>query len=126
MVRSLSADRVIDYTKEDFTKDVRTYDLIFDIVGASSFSRCQQSLKPHAVILQNIMGLTTLLRILWTPLRRQELKGGVAMEHPQRMNFIAELVAAGKLKAAIDSSYPRSGLPRPSSMLSKGTRREMS
>ena len=107
MLRSLGADGVIDYTKEDFTKDARTYDLIFDIAGASSFSHCQQSLKPHGVFLQNIVGLTTLLRILWTSIAGgKKLKGGVAMEHPERMNFIAELVAAGKLKAVIDSSYP--------------------
>jgi NADPH:quinone reductase-like Zn-dependent oxidoreductase len=56
MVRSLGADRVIDYTIEDFTKDARAYDLIFDIVGASSFSRCQQLLKPHGVFLQTSWG----------------------------------------------------------------------
>ena len=56
MVRSLGADRVIDYTKEDFTKDARAYDLIFDIVGASSFSRCQHSLKPHGVFLKTSWG----------------------------------------------------------------------
>ncbi len=107
MVRSLGADRVIDYITEDFTKDARAYDLIFDIVGASSFSRCQQLLKPHGVFLQNIMELTTLLRILWTSIvGGKKLKGGVAMEHPERMNFISELVATGRLKAVIDRSYP--------------------
>ena len=107
MVRSLGADRVIDYTKEDFTKDAKTYDLIFDIVGATTFSRCQHSLKPRGVFLQNIMGLTDMVRILWTSIAGgKKLKGGVAMEHPERMNFIAELVAAGKLKPVIDRSYP--------------------
>jgi NADPH:quinone reductase-like Zn-dependent oxidoreductase len=107
LVRSLGADKVIDYTKEDFTKDAKTYDLIFDIVGASSFSHCQQSLKPNGVFLQNIMGLTTLLRILWTSIASgKKLKGGVAMEDPERLNFVAELVATGKLKAVIDRSYP--------------------
>jgi NADPH2:quinone reductase len=53
------------------------------------------------------MRLPTLLRILWTCIAGgKKLKGGVAMEHPERMNFIGELVAAGKLKAVIDSSYP--------------------
>jgi NADPH2:quinone reductase len=81
--------------------------LIFDIVGASSFSRCQQSLKPHGVFLQNITGLTILLRILWTSIAGgKKLKGGVVMEHPEKMNLIAELVATGRLKAVIDRSYP--------------------
>ena len=98
---------VIDYTKEDFTKDAKTYDLIFDIVGATTFRRCQHSLKPHGVFLQNIMELTDIVRILWTSISGgQKLKGGVAMENPERMNFIAELVAAGKLKPIIDRSYP--------------------
>jgi len=107
MVKSLGADEVIDYTKEDFTKDAKTYDLIFDIVGATTFRRCQHSLKPHGVFLQNIMELTDIVRILWTSISGgQKLKGGVAMENPERMNFIAELVAAGKLKPIIDRSYP--------------------
>ena len=107
MVKSLGADKVIDYTKEDFTKNAKTYDLIFDIVGATTFDRCQHSLKPHGVFLQNIMGLTDMVRILWTSIAGgKKIKGGVAMENPERMNFIAELAAAGKLKPVIDRSYP--------------------
>ena len=84
-----------------------TYDLIFDIVGATTFHRCQHSLKPHGVFLQNIMGLTDMVRILWTSIAGgKKLKGGVAMENLERMNFIAELAAAGKLKPVIDRSYP--------------------
>ena len=55
-----------DGTKEDFTANAQTYDLIFDIVGATTFHRCQHLLKPHGVFLQNIMGLTDIVRILWT------------------------------------------------------------
>jgi NADPH:quinone reductase-like Zn-dependent oxidoreductase len=112
MVKSLGADRVIDYTKEDFTTRADTYDLIFDIVGASSFRRCRHALKPHGVLLQNIMGLTDIVRILWTSIAGgKRLKGGVAMENPARMNFIAELVAAGKLKPVIDRSFTLEQVP---------------
>jgi NADPH:quinone reductase-like Zn-dependent oxidoreductase len=107
MVKSLGAGRVIDYTKEDFTTHAHTFDLIFDIVGATTFARCKGSLKPHGIFLQNIMGLTDIVRILWTAIARgKRLKGGVAMENSARMNFIAELVEAGKLKPVIDRSYP--------------------
>jgi NADPH:quinone reductase-like Zn-dependent oxidoreductase len=107
MVRSLGADKVIDYTKEDFTKNGKTYDLIFDIVGATTFHRCQDSLTPKGVFLQNIMGLTDILRMLWTSIAgRKKLKGGVAMENLERLTFIVELAAAGKLKPVIDRSYP--------------------
>jgi len=107
MVKSLGADKVIDYTKEDFTRNGKTYDLIFDIVGATTFDRCQNSLKPQGVFLQNIMGLTDIVRILWTSITgRKKLKGGVAMENLERLTFVVELAAAGKLKPVIDRSYP--------------------
>ena len=107
MVKSLGAAKVIDYTKEDFTKNAATYDLIFDIVGATSFDRCQNSLKPQGVFLQCIMGLADIVRVVWTSIAGgKRVKGGVAMEDPDRMNVIAELAAAGKLKPVIDRSYP--------------------
>jgi NADPH:quinone reductase-like Zn-dependent oxidoreductase len=107
MVKCLGADEVIDYTKEDFTKNGKTYDLIFDIVGATTFDRCQNSLKPRGVFLQNIVGLTDVFRILWTSITgRKKLKGGVAMENLGRMNLIVQLAANGKLKAVIDKRYP--------------------
>jgi len=107
MVKSLGADKVIDYTKEDFTRNGETYDLIFDIVGATSFDRCRNSLKPRGIFLQCIMGWADIARILWTSMTGgKRLKGGVAMENPERMNFIAALAAAGKLKPVIDRSYP--------------------
>ena len=65
LVKSLGADKVVDYTKEDFTKDAETYDLIFDVVGATTFDHCQNSLKPKGVLLSCIMGLTDVPR---TPL----------------------------------------------------------
>jgi NADPH:quinone reductase-like Zn-dependent oxidoreductase len=107
MVKSLGADKVIDYTKEDFAENGQNYDLIFDIVAATTFDRCQHSLKPHGVFLQNIVGLTDIVRIVWTSFAGgKKLKGGVAMENPERMNFIAELAATGKLKPVIDKSFP--------------------
>lgn len=107
MVKSLGADKVIDYTKEDFTGNEETYDLIFDVVGTTTFDRCQNSLKPQGVFLQNILGLTDMVRILWTSIAGgKKIRGGVAINNPERMNFIAELAAAGKLKPVIDRSYP--------------------
>jgi len=107
LVKSLGADRVIDYTKEDFTRNANTYDLIFDIVGATTFDRCRNSLKPSGIFLQNIIGLTDVARIFWTSVRAgKKLKGGVAMDNLERLNFIAELASAGKLKPVIDRSYP--------------------
>jgi NADPH:quinone reductase-like Zn-dependent oxidoreductase len=107
MVTTLGADKVVDYTKDDFTRNGQAFDLIFDIVGATTFDRCQRSLKPKGVFLQNIIGVTDMIRILRTSVTGgKRLKGGVALENVARMNFIAELAAAGKLKPVIDRSYP--------------------
>jgi NADPH:quinone reductase-like Zn-dependent oxidoreductase len=73
----------------------------------TTFDRCQNSLKPRGVSLQNIVGLSDLVRILWSSITGgKKLKGGVAMENLERMNFIVQLAANGKLKAVIDRSYP--------------------
>ena len=107
LVRSLGADKVIDYTRDDFTRNGNTYDLIFDVVGATTFDRCRNSLKPNGVFLQNIMELTDIVRALWTSIAsRKKIKGGVAINNLQRMNSIVELARAGKLKPVIDRSYP--------------------
>ena len=66
MVKSLGADKVIDYTKEDFSKSGETYDIIFDTVGKISFSGCVRSLKKKGIYLTADMGLTLLLQMLWT------------------------------------------------------------
>ena len=107
LVKSLGADKVIDYTNEDFTKNAETYDLIFDVVGATTFDRCQNSLKPKGVFLACIMGLTDMLQALWTSIAGgKKMRGGVAINKRERMTFIAELAADGKLKPVIDRSYP--------------------
>ena len=107
LVKSLGADTVIDYTREDFTKNGRTYDLIFDVVGATTFDRCQHSLKPDGVFLQNIMELSDVVRALWTSITgRKKIKGGVAIGNQKGMRLIAELAADGTLKPVIDRSYP--------------------
>ena len=107
LVKSLGADTVIDYTREDFTKNGKTYDLIFDVVGATTFDRSEGSLKPTGVFLQNIMELTDVLRALWTSITGgKKMKGGVAIGNQKGMTLIAELAAAGTLKPVIDRRYP--------------------
>ncbi len=70
LVKSLGADKVIDYTKEDFTKSGQTYDIIFDTVGKTSFSRCKSSLKKKGVYLSTNPTLIILLQMLWTSMDR--------------------------------------------------------
>ncbi len=82
LVRSLGADEVIDYTKEDFTKNGKTYDVIFDAVGKHSFRRCRRSLKPGGTFLETDLGYgfhVPLLLLLHEVDRKQE---GEARDHP--------------------------------------------
>jgi len=64
LVKSLGADKVIDYTREDFTRDGQTYDIIFDTVGKSSFSRCKSSLTQRGIYLTTVPTLAILLQML--------------------------------------------------------------
>jgi 2-desacetyl-2-hydroxyethyl bacteriochlorophyllide A dehydrogenase len=104
MVRSLGADIVIDYTKEDFTRNGHTYDVIFDTVGKTSFSRCKNSLK------QRGRYLTTdwpLLQALWTSIAGgKKVIFGMAGQNPEDLNFLKELVEEGKIRSVIDKRYP--------------------
>ena len=107
LVKSLGADEVIDYTRKDFTRNAETHDLIFDVVGATTFDSCKHLLAPQGIFLSCIMGLPDVARSLWTAVTGgKKMRGGVAINNPERMAFIAELAASGKLKPVIDSHYP--------------------
>jgi NADPH:quinone reductase-like Zn-dependent oxidoreductase len=107
MVKSLGADKVIDYTKEDFTKSGETYDVIFDAVGKSSFSRCKSSLKKNGIYLDTLPRLATLLQMLWTSrIGSKKVKMEGAPAKVENLLFLKELIEAGKLKTVVDRHYP--------------------
>jgi NADPH:quinone reductase-like Zn-dependent oxidoreductase len=106
-VRALGADKVIDYTLEDFTKNGETYDLIFDILGRSSFSRCKSSLTPNGRYLLASFKMGKLVQMLWTSLiSSKKVICALASEKPEDLNFLKELVEAGKIRTIIDRCYP--------------------
>jgi len=107
MVKSLGADKVIDYTKEDYAESGDSYDLILDTVGKTSFSHGKKSLKKNGVFLPVVMNLTELVQIVWTSMRGgKKVKGGVAGERVEDLEFFKELFEKGELKPVIDRSYP--------------------
>jgi len=107
MVKSLGADHVIDYTREDFTKTGQTYDVIFDAVGKSSFSRCRGSLEREGIYLVTVPKLTVLLQMLWTSkMGSKKVKMEGAPAKVENLLFLKELIEAGKLKTVIDRRYP--------------------
>ena len=107
LVRSLGADRVIDYTKEDFTKNGETYDVIFDAVGMHSFSRCRGSLKRGGAYLATD-GFRNLFLALWTSRIGNKKVLFPIPPHYTKKNvlFLKELIEAGKYRAVIDRRYP--------------------
>jgi NADPH:quinone reductase-like Zn-dependent oxidoreductase len=111
-VKSLGADQVIDYTREDFTENGKTYDIIFDTVGKYSFSECKGSLTDEGIYLATVPTPVMMLQALWSS------KGGSkkvkfvaaglrpAREKIKDLVFLTKLIEAGKLKPVIDRCYP--------------------
>jgi NADPH:quinone reductase-like Zn-dependent oxidoreductase len=108
LVKSLGADKIIDYSKEDFTKSGKKYDVIFDTVGKNSFSGCIKSLKKNGFYLGTVMmSLPLLVQWLWTLLTtRKKVVGGSAGEHSEDLTILKELIETGHLKPVIDRRYP--------------------
>jgi len=107
LVKSLGANKVIDYTKEDFTKNGERYDLIFDILGKSSFSDCKSSLTQNGRYLLASFGMKHLVQMLWTSIRgNKKVMCVLANEKPEDLIFLKRLIEAGKIKSVIDRRYP--------------------
>ena len=106
ILRSIGADKVIDYTQEDFTKSGETYDVILDVVGKSSFSGSLKSLKKNGRYLIANPTLSKMVRGKWTSMiRNKKVITKMAKDNIEDLNFFRELIEAGKLKSIIDRRY---------------------
>ena len=102
-----SIDHVIDYTQEDFTKNGETYDVIFDVVGKSSFSRSVRSLKQNGRYLLANPRVLSMVRGLWTSMiSRKKVIFEFARYKSEDLMFLKELIEAGKIYSVIDRHYP--------------------
>jgi NADPH:quinone reductase-like Zn-dependent oxidoreductase len=112
LVRSLGAHAVIDYTRTDFTKEDVKYDVIFDTVGVSSFSKCKSVLTDNGVYMSPVLDFILLCQAIWTSkLSRKKAKfsaTGVRKISELRvlLQELNELINTGKLKSVIDKSFP--------------------
>jgi NADPH:quinone reductase-like Zn-dependent oxidoreductase len=112
LVRSLGASRVVDYTREDFTRQGHTYDLIFDAVGKLSFSQCWERLAKDGVYLTVVPGPGVLLRGLWASLAggRQARFAATGLRPARKkaedLRYLKELIEAGRFRPVIDRHYP--------------------
>jgi NADPH:quinone reductase-like Zn-dependent oxidoreductase len=115
LVRSLGADRVVDYTRKDFTAVGERHDLMLDIAGSRSFTACRRALTPDATVVviggpMTYRGLGPLPHIAGTMLkakrRSQQVKFFVAKVNTDDLTYLAELLEARRIKAVIDRTYP--------------------
>jgi NADPH:quinone reductase-like Zn-dependent oxidoreductase len=111
-VKSLGADQVIDYTRENFTENSKTYDIIFDTVGKRSFSECKGSLTDEGIYLATVPSPVMMLQALWTAKSHgKKVKFAAAGLRPARekikdLVFLTKLIEAGRIKPVIDRCYP--------------------
>lgn len=106
IVRSIGADQVIDYTKEDYTKNGELYDVIFDVVGKSPYSGSLKSLKENGRYLLGNPGLLQMVRGKWTQITgSKKIISGATGEKTEDLIFLKELIEAEKIKAVIDRCY---------------------
>ncbi|NOR24279.1 MAG: zinc-binding dehydrogenase [Desulforhopalus sp.] len=107
LVRSLGANHVIDYTKEDFTKNGEAYDVIVDTAGTAPFSRSKVSLKERGRLLLVLGRLPDMLQIPWVSMTSsKKIIAGPAAEHAEDLHFLAKLAEMGEFKPVIDRRYP--------------------
>ena len=129
LVRSIGADRVIDYTKEDFTKSGQRYDLLFDAVGNHPLSACRRVLTPKGSLIMvgapndaRVIGLLAKLggALVLSRVVSQDLVFFVAKSNKTDLNILAEMMATGKLLPVIDRRFSLSEVPEALRYLEEG------
>ncbi len=109
LVKRLGADRVIDYTTTDFTKDSQTFDAVLDSVGKTSFSQCRPLLKPAGIYISSELGphAQNALLALVAPLQRgKRVRFPIPKHDQEMMAYFRELIDSGQFKPVIDRTYP--------------------
>lgn len=111
LVKSIGADNVIDYTKENFTKNNKDFDIIFDTVGKTSFSNCKTSLKKNGIFLESGIGIGIMPLVLWTSIfgGKKAKIAATGLRSPKERTkdlvLLKELLESGKIKPVIDKTY---------------------
>jgi len=124
LLRSIGADQVIDYTQEDFTKSGETYDVIFDIVGKSSFSGSIRSLKQNGRYLLANPGRSQMVQGRRTSRKSsKKVIFGAASPKTEDLIFLKELIEAGKIKSVIDRRYPLEQIAEAHRYVEKGLKK---
>jgi NADPH:quinone reductase-like Zn-dependent oxidoreductase len=129
MVKSIGADYVIDYSKEDFTQTVQTYNIIFDTVGKTSFSLCKKSLKKNGIFLESDIGLGIFPYVIWTSFfgGKKAKVAATGLRSPKErtkdLMLLKELMETGKIKPVIDRRYSLAKIAEAHAYVDKGHKR---
>jgi NADPH:quinone reductase-like Zn-dependent oxidoreductase len=109
LVKGLGADRVIDYTAEDFTRNGQTYEVVIDAVGKSSFGRCRRLLKPGGIYLSSELGRLSqnpILALVTPLLRGKKVMFPIPTDNQEMVRYFKGLIESGDFKPVIDRRYP--------------------
>ncbi len=127
-VRSLGADRVIDYTQEDFTRDAGRYDVLLDCVGNHSLSACRRTLRPKGVYV--LVGgpagrwidpfPRAIQAVIWSKLIRQKMAMMLAKSNNEDLALVRDFMTGGKVTPVIDRTYPLDKVPQAIGYLEQG------
>jgi NADPH:quinone reductase-like Zn-dependent oxidoreductase len=109
LVRNLGADRVVDYTAEDFTTDGQTYDMVLDAVGKSSFGRCRRLLRPDGSYLSSDLGPLSqnpFLALVTPAFRGPRVRFPIPRQSPETIRYLRGLLESGAFRPLVDRRYP--------------------
>ena len=129
LVRSLGADKVIDYKKEDFSTDDNTYNIIYDTIGVSSFLTCKDSLTKNGVYMSPVLGLGLLCHMLYTSIfgtKKAKFAATGMLPYKvisQYLREIASLMELGKMRSIISKRFSLSEIPDAHRHIDKGHKR---
>jgi NADPH:quinone reductase-like Zn-dependent oxidoreductase len=121
LVKSIGANRVIDYTKEDFTKNGESYDVIFDTVKAISVSQSIKSLKKNGIMILSAAGMSEMLQGRWISMTsNKKVMTGVISHQAADIIFLKELIEKDKFKPVIERTYPLEQIAEAHAYVEKG------
>jgi 2-desacetyl-2-hydroxyethyl bacteriochlorophyllide A dehydrogenase len=121
LLKSIGADKVIDYTKEDFTQNGETYDVIFDAVKTIDVSRSLKSLNKNGVMILSAAGMSEMLQGLWISMTsNKKVLTGVISHSAADLNLLKELIESGKFKPVVDRTYSLNQIAEAHTYVEKG------
>jgi NADPH:quinone reductase-like Zn-dependent oxidoreductase len=121
LVKSIGADKVIDYTQEDFTKNGETYDFIFDTVNSTSVFRNLKSLTKNGIMILSAAGMSEMLQGFWVyKTSSKKVMTGIISHTAADIIFLKELIERGKFKPVIDKAYSLEQIAEAHAYVEKG------